>query len=404
MRQVREGYKETEVGVIPEEWEVKKLGEILNIQTGKMNAQDSIEDGIYPFFTRCKEVQKINEYKYDTEALFIAGEGNFDVKYYKGKFNLHQRTYMLTAIKENVVDLKFMKNAIQPRIIRLVSTSVGSTVQSLRKPIIEELEVSIPPLPEQEKIADILSSVDEQIEAADEQIAVTKELKRGLMQKLLTKGIRHTKFKLTELGEIPEEWEVKKLGEVAKFQGGFAFKSGDYSSYGIKLVKITNVQQKNISWEDMMYLPQDFYNDYKSFRLYKNDIVMAMTRPIISTGIKVAMVKDEDMPSLLNQRVGRFNVSEKIEKSYIYHTCFSVYFIDKIRELCTATNQPNISGAQIENILIILPSLQEQQQIAEILSSVDEQIEVKEVKKSELQELKKGLMQKLLNGEIRVVK
>jgi len=127
---MKEGYKETEIGVIPVEWEVVELGNILNVQTGKMNAQDQIKGGIYPFFTRSVNVQTIDSYAYDTEALFIAGEGNFKVKYYNGKFNCHQRTYMLTSIGDN--NMKFLLNAIQPKVNKLISTSVGSTVQSLR--------------------------------------------------------------------------------------------------------------------------------------------------------------------------------------------------------------------------------------------------------------------------------
>ena len=101
----KEGYKNTEIGVIPLEWEVVKVGNILNVKTGKMNAQDQVEDGKYPFFTRSVNIQTIDTYAYDTEALFIAGEGNFKVRYYNGKFNLHQRTYMLTSSKNS--NMKF---------------------------------------------------------------------------------------------------------------------------------------------------------------------------------------------------------------------------------------------------------------------------------------------------------
>ncbi len=166
---------------LPKGWEEVKLGEILNIQTGKKNAQDSKENGEYPFFTRSIDTQKIDTYSFDTEALFIAGEGNFTVKYYKGKFDLHQRTYMLTALKENTVDLKFLQNNIQPKVYQLVATSVGSTVQSLRKPIIEALKIPLPPLEEQKKIANILSTVDKKIAFVEENINATEELKNKVI-------------------------------------------------------------------------------------------------------------------------------------------------------------------------------------------------------------------------------
>ena len=131
----------SEIIDIPKGWENLELGKILKVETGSKNAEDASEDGIYPFFTRAETTQKIDKYSYDTEALFIAGEGHFRVKYYKGKFEVHQRTYILTAKDKEVTHLPFLQKAIQPKILQLINTSVGSTVMSLRKPIIENIEI-----------------------------------------------------------------------------------------------------------------------------------------------------------------------------------------------------------------------------------------------------------------------
>lgn len=207
-------------------------------------------------------------------------------------------------------------------------------------------------------------------------------------------------YKMTELGEIPEEWKVVEISKVAKFQGGYAFKSSDYIENGVRLIKITNVQQGNLCWNDVDFLPHDYLNKYNEFRLNVGDVVIAMTRPIISSGIKICKVSKTDLPALLNQRVGRFIISDMINMNYLYYWCFTDSFINKVKELSSTTGQPNISSNQIESIFIAIPSIKEQEKIASVLSTVDEQIDNVENLIEKHKELKKGLMQQLLTKGI----
>jgi len=388
---IKEGYKKTEVGIIPKEWEVSKLGAILNIQTGKKNAQDSIENGEYPFFTRSVDTQKINTYSHDTEALFIAGEGNFAVKYYKGKFDIHQRTYMLTSIKDNSVNLKFLQNSIQPRIFRLIATSVGSTVQSLRKPIIENLKIPLPPLKEQKKIADILSTVDEKIAFVDNSIKETETLKKGLMQKLLSEGIGHTEFKDSELGMIPKEWEVVKFKDITKVRQGLQIPISKRKS-----TKCENCYQ---------YITIQFVKNNKEIEYIQNpqktvicteeDILMTRTG---NTGIVVTNVSGVFHNNFFLVDFNRDNIN----KNYLVF-CLTSYTIQKeiLLKAC-ATTIPDLNHSDFYSIKIALPPIEEQKQIADILSTTDKKLEILKEKKESFEELKKGLMQKLLSGEVRV--
>lgn len=207
-------------------------------------------------------------------------------------------------------------------------------------------------------------------------------------------------YKMTELGEIPEEWEVKSIGDIGKFQGGYAFKSEDYINEGVKLIRITNVQQCNLNWEDKCFLPKKFEEKFRDYSVKINDVVLAMTRSIISTGIKACKVKKQDVPSLLNQRVGRFILSNVLDCGFLYQYIFTDYFINKVNELSSTTGQPNISSKQIESIMVTVPEIREQQKIALILTSVDEQIEITDNLIEKTKELKKGLMRKLLTKGI----
>jgi hypothetical protein len=94
-------------------------------------------------------------------------------------------------------------------------------------------------------------------------------------------------YKETELGEIPEEWELQKIGVNISIQGGFAFSSDDYSYNGIKLLKISNVSFGRVIWDDISYLPYRFFDKNKEYSLIEGDLIMAMTRPVVSGGVKV---------------------------------------------------------------------------------------------------------------------
>lgn len=204
-----------------------------------------------------------------------------------------------------------------------------------------------------------------------------------------------------EDNNISLRWEVRKIGHVAKLQGGYAFKSKDYTeSPGVPLVKITNVQPKALKWEDTSFLPVEFLEHNKDFCLKNGDVVMAMTRPIISSGIKVAKLGSRDVPSLLNQRVGRFVPSKAINNDYLYQFCLSNSFVAEVKKLVLATNQPNISSNQIESISITVPPLSEQNQIVEILSNVDDVISKTDEIIELTKKVKKSLMQELLTKGI----
>lgn len=203
-------------------------------------------------------------------------------------------------------------------------------------------------------------------------------------------------YKRTELGVIPDEWEVKSLGECAKLQGGFAFKSKDAAECGVRWLKIANVGIGSIKWEVESYLSLDFIENYSDYILKKDQIVMAMTRPVLGDKLKITKLKETDVPSLLNQRVGRFIITENFDSEYLYQVAKDIQFLEEVKIKIRGTDPPNISSTHIESIKIAVPPFQEQQKIASILSKVDEQIEQTEkiIEKTEL--LKKGLMQKLL--------
>ena len=174
------------------EWEVKKLGEVADIRTGKRNNQDKVSDGLYPFFVRSQDVERINTYSYDGEAVLVPGEGGIGniFHYINGKFEVHQRVYKISDFL-NVSGkyvYYYMKQSFGAHAMK---NTVKATVDSLRLPTFQEFELKIPNnLEEQKAIAQVLSDMDAEIEALEEKLEKVKTIKQGMMQELLTGRIR----------------------------------------------------------------------------------------------------------------------------------------------------------------------------------------------------------------------
>ena len=156
-------------------------------------------------------------------------------------------------------------------------------------------------------------------------------------------------------------YPTKKLGEVLKLQGGFAFKSSEYTKQGIPIIRIQNLQDDILDFKNPVYLQKNKEINYKNFLLKKGDILVAMSGA--TTG-KMARVKKEDLPALLNQRVGRFVIkNNEIDQEYLY--LFLKTLQEKILTDAYGGAQPNISPKDIENIPIPLPPVEIQKKIVE---------------------------------------
>ncbi|AOT07142.1 restriction endonuclease subunit S [Pseudoalteromonas luteoviolacea] len=178
------------------EWEEVKLGDISFITTGSSNREDSSLDGEFTFFDRSEDIRTSSRYLFDSEAVIVPGEGqDFVPKHFKGKFDLHQRTYAIMDFSESVG--KYLFYYIGYYRHYFLSQAVGSTVKSLRLPMFQKMPIRLPTIAEQQKIAKVLTIADKEIELLEQQLADLKQEKKALMQQLLT-GKRRVKVDSSE--------------------------------------------------------------------------------------------------------------------------------------------------------------------------------------------------------------
>ncbi len=211
---------------IPNGWRETTLGEIVELKTGRLNSNAAVEGGQYPFFTCSPTTFKINDYAFDTEALLLAGNNAnaiYTLKYYKGKFNAYQRTYVITIPNEKIADYKYLYYRLNLKLNYLKDISQGSATKFLTVVILREMQLTLPPYEEQLAIGQVLSSLDEKIELLEEE---NKTLET-LAQTIFTEWFVNFNFpgatgemEDNELGEIPKGWRIVELRELFSFVKG----------------------------------------------------------------------------------------------------------------------------------------------------------------------------------------
>jgi len=292
---------------------------------------------------------------------------------------------------------------------QLLRESRGIVMQGLNTGIVKSLLIDCPSIPEQQKIASILSNAYDSIQKTTKQIEEVKQLKNGLMQKLLTEGIGHTKFKKVpfvyqKFLEIPANWDFCPLSKVFDLKNGFTFKSEYFVHSGKKIV----LTPGNFHVKSGLYFKKENTTWYdgpipEGFTLKNGDFLIVMTDLTRSAAILGnACILNHDKPILHNQRIGKAIFKTEIEHKYLYYVLNSGNYKKQILRTAAGTTVIHTSSKRILSCMITIPPIPEQQKIASILSNVDSQIESLESKKTQQEKLKQGLMQKLLTGQKRV--
>lgn len=432
MKKVREGYKITEFGEIPENWEIKSIGEIFDFSGGlSISRAKLIDKGVN--YLHYGDIHMRNENYIDTEKDDVwlpKIEDKFEdikdnVKLSSGDvvfadasedyegigksvaiFNDFEKPFVAglhTIVAKDInkqLDNSYKRYCFSTNEVRkqFRYLAVGTSVYGISRENIKKIKINVPTIKEQEKIALILSTVDEQIDNVDGLIKKNKELKKGLMQQLLIKGIGHTKFKKTEIGEIPEEWEVKKLKDLGSSIIGLTYSPDDLvgEGEGTLVLRSSNIKNSRIVFDDNKYVKTNIQDKL----IVKEDDILICSRNGSKNLIGKCALIDKKTEGC---SFGAFmTIYRSHYNKYLFNVFTSYMFKRQIYNNLGATiNQ--ITTDNLNNFKVILPPIKEQEKIASILSKVDENIDEYVNKKQKLEELKKGLMQQLLTGRTRVI-
>ena len=413
-------FKDTEIGRIPKEWEVVRLGEVAEIRSNKtINAFEKVafvpmelvpESGIFAKY----QIRRKNEIKSFTycEAgdLLLAkitpslenGKQGIVPSDVPNGFALATTEVFPIACRN--IDKFYLFYVLKFSKFRnkIIASMIGTTGrQRASKISVINLLIPLPSLPEQRRIAEILSTVDDAIQKVDAAISKTERLKKGLLHELLTKGIGHKEFKDTEIGRIPKEWEVVRICNLFNVETGTtpSTKEKEYWENG-RINWFTPIDLSKLGGKIFLGNSERKITD----RALKetNLTIMPKGSILISTRAPVGYV------ALLKEE-GTFNQGCKgliPKKNAEIHTTFYCYYLSSIKQklqnLSGGSTFRELSKVSLENLKIPLPPFPEQRRIAGILSTVDQKLDLLKKRKEKLARIKKGLMNDLLTGKRRV--
>ncbi|MEM0049580.1 MAG: restriction endonuclease subunit S [Candidatus Bathyarchaeia archaeon] len=407
-------FKETSIGKIPKEWELTEIKEVCEFIRGTEPGSKSYNtEGIGYRFIRVSDLSKqileqvfTNE---DKNKLVFCNKGDILLaldgvpgvvnKGFEGTVSSGIRIVKpktLNIIKE------FLFYILQHRIVQKVieNYATGTTIKHASRAI-NFIKIPLPPLPEQQKIAEILSTVDEAIQKTNEIIAKTERLKKGLMQELLTKGIGHKEFKDTEIGRIPKEWEVVRLKDiVVEAKSGFA--CGKRDENGILQLRMDNIETEgwiNIQAGVKVPIPPNV----EDYILRPGDILFNNTNSVDLIG-KTAIFRSEFQKCVYSNHLTRIRVNqEKVIPEWVLYLLIRKWELGIFKAICHRhVHQAGINNEDLLRLKIPLPPLEEQQRITSIILTADSKLKLERNEKARLERIKRGLMDLLLTGKIRV--
>ena len=393
---------------LPRGWQKVRLGDIcdINVNSLKENTNknyqfkyidlSSVKNGIIDFPnnyitfknapSRAKRIIKIDDVIMATVRPNLKGFAyiSFDPKEYICSTGFAVLTSKSEICMKYIYQILYA-NYIEKQISNML---VGSNYPALNTSDILNIKILLPPIDEQKRIADILSTFDDLIENLNKLIEKKEIYKKGVMQRVLTGEVRFNGFK--------DEWETMRIGDICEYKNGNSFEN--YIDENGKLFLITL---------DSITIDGRLKNNHKKINidtkelLSKNDIVMILSDIAHGYFLGLTAVIDKDNCYVLNQRVALLKPNNIIVNSYFLSKLINInqkYF----KKYGQGSSQQNLQKKSVENFIVKIPSLEEQNKIAELLTLIDKDIEIlKQI--LQLRKLqKKGVMQKLLTGEVRI--
>ena len=325
-----------------------KLGQLVSIQTGKLDANAAVFGGKYPFFTTAKEISRINEYAYDGEVVLVAGNGDLNVKYYKGKFNAYQRTYILTS--NSNVRMKYLYYFLDKYIEVLRYQSIGGVIKYIKLNNLSDAQIPMRSIFEQDKIIGILEKLDNEIIIRSKQLSELSNLVKSRFNEMF--GSK--KFDKVSISELVDD----RIETAKKI-----FDQHDT----IKYIDISSIDNKNYKMTGFQEYMLDQAPSRAQQHIRKGDIVVSTVRPNLKN-IAMTELDDENLVASSGFCVLR---ALKCLPEYLFAIICSDRFTNKMANIVTGANYPAIKSSDIMNYIVPLPPIQLQNEFADFVAQVD---------------------------------
>ena len=282
----------------------------------------------------------------------------------------------------------------------ITSGARSNGLLNISKETFFSIEIPTPSLPEQQKIAECLSSVDELIAAEARKLDALKTHKKGLMQQLFPReGETQPRLRFPEF-QNAGEWEVKKLGQIAKYTKGFAFKSQDYKNAGVRIIRVSDLGADFIKPNnEKLYISSESEHEYARYKLTASEIIVTTvgSKPeLVDSAVGRGIYVNSNNEGLLNQNLLKLEVLSGVNSRFLFSHINTPEYQRFIASISRGNaNQANIAVKDLMGFMIKAPRHAEQQRIADCLTTLDDLIAAQTQKLAALKTHKKGLMQQL---------
>lgn len=395
---------------VPKDWELAQISQVLKIRNNLRKPISQEErnkiPGAYPYYGPTKIQDYISEYEQDGEFALIGEDGDHFLKYDKvaqtqlirGKCTVNNHAHILESTEK--CTSRWFYNFFKHRNITNYLSRQGAGRYKLNKATLEILPILVPPVPEQQKIAQILSTWDKAIEKLEALIAVKQKRKKALMQQLLTGKKRFAEFvksegiQKTKFGSIPADWQYLHIADVAK-----QFSVKNNAGYDLPVLSCT----KHYGLVDSLsyFGKQIFSEDTSTYKVVLRNSFAYATNHIEEGSIGYQNLYDK---ALISPMYTVFQTNENINDEFLYRLLKTELYrhIFEVNTSASVDRRGSLRWDQFSAIKIPVPTITEQQRIASFFAVTDTEIETHQKQLAALREQKKGLMQQLLTGKKRV--
>ena len=390
-------------------WPISTIGEVCEVISGATpkTGHPELWDGAIPWVTP-KDLSDLN-HKYLTDThrkITVSGFKSCSAKMLPPKSVLFSSRAPIGLVAINtipvctnqgfksmvprngLIDADFLYWWLKINRNNLEQKGRGATFKEVSKKIVEEIEIPLPPLPEQKRIAAILDAADAMRTKRRESLRQLDLLLQSTFHDMFGDPVTNTKG-----------WTISAIGSHVKVIGGFAFKSTDFREHGLPVIRISNLNNDSIKLDDCARIPTELLGKGIKFRLHPGDTLIAMSGA--TTG-KLGFVPDDlNKEWYLNQRVGCFRISSSsLDREYLRAVLQSKFYHDHIWSLAGGAAQPNISAKQLESAKIAIPPISLQQHYSKIVKNVVRQKNLLKNHLAELDTLFASLQHRAFNGEL----
>ena len=325
-----------------------KLGDLTKIRTGKLDANAASENGKYPFFTCSKEPLRISTYSYDCECVLVAGNGDLNAKYYNGKFDAYQRTYIIESNSDRRLYLPYLYYFMTRYIQDLRRLSIGGVIKYIKLGNLTDAEISLPDIEKQKVACKKLEKVKNIIDKKESQLFYLDNL---------------IKARFVEMFGDSKTYPIKPLSDIAEYWNGLTYKPTDISNIGTIVLRSSNIQNMQLDFNDIVRVKCDI-GDKKLVK--KNDILMCSRNGSAKLVGKVALIPD------LQEQIS-FGAFMMIIRSDYYSYLMTYFQLPEFRsQISTGTTTINqITRYMLDKIKLPVPDEVSIDEFANFVTQVD---------------------------------